>query len=64
MTNCLHEHAEWIAPGNLMEQNFDSCLRIKVMALYSFPICLYREAIHLLSVHALREGRGYARTVT
>ena len=47
MTNCSHEHAEWIAPGNLMEQNFDSHLRINVTALWSFPICLYREAMHL-----------------
>ena len=33
MTNCLHEHAEWITPGNLIEQNFDSHFRIKVVAL-------------------------------
>ena len=33
MTNYSHEHAEWIAAGNLMEQNFDSHLRIKVTAL-------------------------------
>ena len=28
MTNSSYEHAEWIAPGNVMEGNFDSLLRI------------------------------------
>ena len=42
MTNCLYEHAEWIAPGNSMEQNFDSHLRISYSAFK-----LYREAMHL-----------------
>ena len=31
-SSTVHERAEWIAPGNLME-HFDSHLRIKVMAL-------------------------------
>ena len=29
MTKCSHKYAEWIAPGNSMEHNFDSHLRIK-----------------------------------
>jgi hypothetical protein len=30
MTKFLHEHAEWIAPANLYEMEFDSHRRIKV----------------------------------
>ena len=60
MTNCSHEHAEWIAPGNLMERNFDSHLRIEVMALGSFPKCLYKEAMHLQYFLPTRYVRGRA----
>ena len=43
----LHEHAEWVQTRDLTLGNLDSHLRIKVTALWSFPICLYREATHL-----------------
>ena len=43
-----------------MEGNFDSHLRIKVMALGSFPICLYREAMHLQCFPPTRNVRGVA----
>ena len=36
-TNFLYEHAEWIAPGNFLEAEFDSYLRIKIIALEVFP---------------------------
>ena len=46
MMNCLYEHTEWIAPGNTMEQNFDSHLRIKVMALSTSPyVCIGKPCI-------------------
>ena len=43
----FYGHAEWIVNFKKYDQIFDSHLRIKVMALWSFPICLYGEAIRL-----------------
>ena len=36
--NFLHEHSEWVETRNLIWKNFYSRLRIKVTALWSFPI--------------------------
>ena len=65
MTNCLHEHAEWIASGNLMEQNSDSHFRMKVTAvtLKSYSIYLCREAMHLQCFPPTRYVRGVATRV-
>ena len=43
-----------------MAQNFDSHLIIKVMALYSIPIYLYREATRLQCFPPTRYVRGGA----
>ena len=44
---------------------FDSHLRIKVTALRSYPyVCIGSHAFAMFSAHALREGRGHARTLT
>ena len=43
----IMRHAEWIRTRNLIHQIFDSPLRIKVMALWSFPIGSNAEGIRL-----------------
>ena len=49
----LHGHAEWVETRDLTQGNFDSHLRIKVMALRSYPVCLYRKpCICNISAHA------------
>ena len=59
MTNFSHEHAEWIAPGNLMEQNFDSRIRIKELRPFkAFP--QGSHAFTMFSAYALRENREYS----
>ena len=44
MINYSHEHAEWIASGNLMDRIL---IHITELKLWHFPICLRREAMHL-----------------
>ena len=60
----LYWRAEWIKTKNLMA-GIDSCLWIKVTALWSFP-CLYREAIRLQCFPPTRyvSGRGHAHIST
>ena len=43
MPQFLHGHAEWVETKDLTLGNFDSHLRIKVMALWSYPVCLNRK---------------------
>ena len=52
MQNGLHLEISW-------KRNFDSHLRIKVITL-CFPICLYREAMHLQRFPPTRYVRGGA----
>ena len=40
MTSYLHEHAEWIAPGNLMEGNFDLIHALE-LKLWHFKVSPY-----------------------
>ena len=60
MPQFLYGHAEWVETRDLILGNFDSHLRIKVMALRSFPICLYWEAMHLQCFPPTRYVRGGA----
>ena len=45
---CLYERAEWVKTRDLILGNLIHALElIEVTALWSIPICLYREAMHL-----------------
>ena len=60
MLRFLYGHTEWVETRDLTLGNFDSHLRIKDTALWSFPICLYREAMHLQCFPPMRYVRGGA----
>ena len=58
----LHGHAELVETRDLTLGNFDSYFIIKkVTALRSFPIHLYREAMHLQYFLPMRYVRGGAK---
>ena len=56
----LHGHAEWVDIRDLTRKNFDSHLRIKVMALWSFPMFVKGSSntfAILFYEHMLRDKR-------
>ena len=58
----LHGHAEWVETRDLTGQIFDSHLR-KLRPFEVSPyVCIGSHAFAMFSAHALREGRGHART--
>ena len=59
----LHGHAEWVETRDLILGNFDSRLSYGPLKLPPY-VCIGSHAFAMFSAHALREGRGHARTST